>query len=386
MKQLVHTRLLTVLAFLLLITSCQTTKVEQTREPLAQNLEQKIQSIQKESKIPGLQVLLTQNQSTLFSYTHGLRAIDKNVTITENEQWHIGSCTKPMTAFLIGMLIDQKKISWKTTLESIVPKKYKLHSSSKQITIEQLLSHSAGLSEVTEPEKGALWETLFTSEKSSREMRSKLVNGILEMPTHFKSGSKHEYSNASYVVLGWITEQFFSDSWENVMSHHLFKKLDMKSCGFGPAGVENVNLPTQPWSHLFENDALTSVAPGIKADNPPALGPAGTVHCSAQDWRKFLDLFVDEKKALKLISKPTYYKLLSKSDNDSPYTFSSIGRKEKDWSKGTVFAMAGSNTMNYAIVAVAPNTKRIYTINANAGHEKAEAGITQILKLLTEIQ
>lgn len=71
---------------------------------------------------------------------------------------------------------------------------------------------------------------------------------------------------------------------------------------------------------------------------------------------------------------------------EGPYTYSSIGRMERPWAKGTAFAMAGSNTMNYAIVAIAPALNRVFTINTNTGHPKAEESVTKILKLLTEIK
>ena len=159
----------------------------------------------------------------------------------------------------------------------------------------------------------------------------------------------------------------------------------MKSCGFGSPGLENQTAPTQPWGHAVENGKVVSLKPGIQSDNPPALGPAGTVHCSANDWRKFLALFLNEAPQ-EILSTQTLEKLKSKVDEQGPYTFSSIGRMEREWAKGSVYAMAGSNTYNYAIVAVAPALNRIYTINTNIGDEKAEAGVTQILKELTQLK
>ncbi len=350
-----------------------------------ESVEQKIKHIQDESLMPGLQVAVAENDKDIFGYTSGMRAFDKQVAITSNDKWHIGSCTKPMTAFLIGILVDQGKISWDTKLKSLLPKNQKMHSSLDDITIEQLLSHSSGLADVMEPDSGKMWATLFTTEKSSKEMRSKLVSGILSLPGRFTPGSKREYSNSGYVVLGWITEQLWNMDWETISKKEIFTKLKMDSCGFGSAGVENQSTPSQPWGHELENGKLIAIAPGIQSDNPPALGPAGTVHCTVNDWRKFSSIFLGNQHN-QLVSNTTLEKLLSKAANEGPFTYSSIGRMEKEWAKGTVFAMAGSNTYNYAIVAIAPNLNRIYTINTNAGHEKAEAGVSQILKILTEIK
>lgn len=360
--------------------------IANSKELSMEEIKQQIRKIQDESQMPGLQVEVTEGQNTIFEYVNGIRAQGHSQAVTSEDKWHIGSCTKPMTAFLIGRLIDAKLIDWKTTLGEIVPNNFEIDSTVKTITIEQLLSHSSGLADVTQPDGGKLWPTLYTHKQSPQAMRNKLVQGILKMPVRFQPGTKFEYSNSGYILLGWIIEKKKAASWEDVMKKDMFQNLGMSSCGFGPAGTENTKSPLQPWSHQLENDRLQSITPGIYADNPPALGPAGTVHCSSKDWRKFLRLFINEDGLRSgYLKSVTYNKLLSNA-GEGPYTFSSIGRMERPWAKGTTFAMAGSNTMNYAIVAIAPNLNRIFTINTNAGHPKAEESVTKILKLLTEIK
>lgn len=350
------------------------------------HIEEDIKKLQDESGMPGLQVLATEGERTIFDYTRGIRAEGQTTAITSTDQWHIGSCTKPMTAFLIGRLIDEGKLQWTTNLGEIAPKNYKLSPSVAKITVEQLLSHRSGLSEVTSLKDGEIWGTLFTDKVKPEVMRKKLVKGILSTPVTFTPGEKFEYSNSGYVILGWIIEQKKLKSWEHVITEELFKPLGMNSCGFGPAGAESTKVASQPWSHEISNEKLVAIVPGVKADNPPALGPAGTVHCNVADWRKFLQFFVNyENVRSGVVSKPTYDKLLS-NVGEGPHTFSSIGRKESPWAKGTVFAMAGSNTYNYALVAIAPAMNRIFTINTNAGHSNAEAAATEILKMLAGLK
>jgi D-alanyl-D-alanine carboxypeptidase len=175
-------------------------------------------------------------------------------------------------------------------------------------------------------------------------------------------------------------------SWEAAIKKDLFEKLGMTSCGFGPAGAENTQSPTQPWSHTLEGERLKAIAPGVEADNPRAIGPAGTVHCNAHDWHKFLALFINVDGVRSgYVTTKTHEKLLSQA-GDGPFTFSSTIRKDHAWAKGPVFVMTGSNRMNFALGAVAPNFERIYTINANAGHGKAEDAVTKILRSLTNLK
>jgi D-alanyl-D-alanine carboxypeptidase len=339
----------------------------------AKSLTEKIKAIQTSSQMPGLQVQVWENGKEIFSFVNGVRAIEQTDIITASDKWHIGSCTKPMTAFLIGMLVDQKKLSWETPLKDILPKNYTLHPTLQTITVSHLLTHSSGLSDITAPEKGALWAKLFTDKPN---MRERLVKGLLSLPAKFTPGSTEEYSNSGYVILGWIVEQVTKKSWEEVMKRDLFQKLSLKSCGFGAP-------KNAPWGHSVTDGKITSVAAGLQADNPPALGPAGTVHCSALDWSKFLALYLNTQQTL--VSASTLEKLKTNVSEKSYFTYSSIARLERDWSKGPVFAIAGSNTFNYAYVAIAPALGRIYTINTNSGSDLASSGATEILKELTKL-
>ncbi len=349
-------------------------------------MEMSIKALQSKSEMPGLQVLVTENEKTLFEYTGGVRAEGQSHTVSSADKWHIGSCTKPMTAFLIGRLVDEGVLKWTSNLAEIAPPNYKLDPAIGKITVEQLLSHSSGLAEVTTPENGKLWTTLFTDKVAPDAMREKLVKGIFASPVRFKAGEGAEYSNSGYVVLGWILEKRKRKSWEHLIQNEMFKPLGMSSCGIGPAGSENKSVAVQPWSHQFSNEKPVAIAPGLQADNPPALGPAGTVHCNAEDWQKFLKLFIGNQGVRTgYLSQATYDKLLSRA-GEGPFTFSSFGRMERPWAKGAAFAMAGSNTYNYALVAIAPAMNRIYTINTNAGHPNAELGVTEIFKMLTDLK
>lgn len=323
--------------------------------------------------MPGLQVSVIENGKEIFSYVDGVRAIGRDELVTATDKWHIASCTKPMTAFLIGMLVDQKKLSWETSLSEIFSNNT-LHPTLQTITVAQLLTHSSGLADVTAPETGALWAKLFTDKAN---MRERLVKGLFAMPAKFTPGSKVEYSNSGYVVLGFIVERLTKKSWEEVIKVELFNKLGMKSCGFGAA-------KNAPWGHSVVKGKMTAIAPGIGADNPPAMGPAGTLHCEVRDWNKFSALYLNNPQQT-LVSASTLEKLKTNADRESYFTFSTIARMEREWAKGPVFAMAGSNTFNYAYVVIAPALGRIYTVNTNSGSELAGAGATEILIELTKL-
>ena len=83
----------------------------------------------------------------------------------------------------------------------------------------------------------------------------------------------HVYSNFNYVVAAHMLERRYDDSWEGLITARVFAPIGMETAGFGaPNTSQGVDAP---WGHDPE-----PVPFGPLADNPPALGPAGTVHAS----------------------------------------------------------------------------------------------------------
>ena len=69
------------------------------------------------------------------------------------------------------------------------------------------------------------------------------------------------------------------------MRKRLFQPLGMSTAGFGAMGTPG--KVDQPWQHTEVDGKWTPVAPGPLSDNPPAIGPGGTVHMSLGDWAKY---------------------------------------------------------------------------------------------------
>jgi D-alanyl-D-alanine carboxypeptidase len=68
------------------------------------------------------------------------------------------------------------------------------------------------------------------------------------------------------------------------MQDEVFGPLDMKSVGFGGTGTPG--QVDQPWGHYKDGQPVSGNGPSV--DNPPVLSPAGRVHCTIQDWARFI--------------------------------------------------------------------------------------------------
>src|SRR5688500_5478671 len=66
--------------------------------------------------------------------------------ITIADRFHLGSCTKAMTATLVAMLVEEGKLNWTTTLDELFADILKpMHPAWEKVTVRQVLAHRAGL-------------------------------------------------------------------------------------------------------------------------------------------------------------------------------------------------------------------------------------------------
>ena len=105
-----------------------------------------IAAICKEHKVPALAVVVTKDGQICDRAAAGVRKWGDPTPITTNDVFHIGSCTKSMTATLAAMFIEQGKLRWDTTIAEMFPElKGKMDKRYETVTVEQLLHHRGGV-------------------------------------------------------------------------------------------------------------------------------------------------------------------------------------------------------------------------------------------------
>src|SRR6266481_2871157 len=76
----------------------------------------------------------------------GVRKRGTAERITLNDRFHLGSCTKAMTATLVAMLVEEGKLNWTTTLGELFADTVKpMHPAWEKVTLRQVLAHRASL-------------------------------------------------------------------------------------------------------------------------------------------------------------------------------------------------------------------------------------------------
>lgn len=285
----------------------------------------------------------------------GVRKFDSPEPMTVNDKIHLGSDTKAMTATLLAMLVQEGKLAWTTTLGGLFPdEKSQFHADFAGVTVEQLLSHRAGL-----PANVGY----FAFNKGSLvEQREAMMRKVLaEAPEH-PPGTKFLYSNVGYIIAGHVAEKLTGTSWEDLMTARLFEPLKMSSAGFGPPGTKG--RVDQPWGHR----SFFGLTLAEQTDNPPMLGPAGTVHCSLADWASFVSLHLRAGRGMPSLLKHEAFDAMHTPPAGEPYALG-WGKHEEPYIDGPLLMHAGSNTFWFALVAISTKHNVAFLVAANRGPE-----------------
>ncbi|MGD1018415.1 MAG: serine hydrolase domain-containing protein [Verrucomicrobiia bacterium] len=232
----------------------------------------------------------------------GVRKRGTAERITLDDRFHLGSCTKAMTATLVAMLVEEGKLNWTTTLGELFADTVKpMHPAWEKVTLPQVLAHRSGLrldpnglARVFNHLFLAPYASLRSRPESMRssgetlpQQRLEIARQALSRPPRFPPGTKFLYSNEGYILAGAVLEHLTGRAWEDLMRERLFQPLGISTGGFGPPGA--AGNTDQPWGH--SSVVGKPIDPGSPAaEFPLYYGPAGLAHMTITDWAKFIGL------------------------------------------------------------------------------------------------
>jgi D-alanyl-D-alanine carboxypeptidase len=332
----------------------------------AASLQKLLDTVVVANGVPALGAALVKPSGVAFMAVSGVQVVDRPERVSTDDPWHIGSDTKAMTAALYARLVDQGKAKWGATLPDLFPGFADTMAPQwKEITVEALLSHTAGLKDV-----GAAWVVARRFDKAPlTAQRAATAREALSKPPALPVGD-YAYSNLGYVIAGAAIERIAGQQWERAIHEHFFKPLDMNNAGFGaPQG-------DTPKGHVRN---LFGQLQQVDIDNPPALGPAGTVHLPLSDWSNFVRVFIDpdqrflSRASLERLSTPVVPQYaLGWGIMDAP-------------DAGRVLTHDGSNTAWFAEAIAIPERRIGLLIVTNSAHKGAVQAISDVRDALRPV-
>ncbi|MEM8875142.1 MAG: serine hydrolase domain-containing protein [Planctomycetota bacterium] len=286
--------------------------------------------------VPALAVVAVNGAGEVQLQSHAGITFEGGEPVDADSRWHVGSCTKSITALLAATCVRDGLLDWDTragdVLDDLAEKPL------GEATLLQLLTHTAGTAPVLD-------HMLIVGPPSKDELRRqrriwlKHTGGDAATPP----GEAFRYSNAGYIIAGMMVEQVTERSWEQAINSRVFEPLGVKTFGFGapPEG--------HPRGHLGD-ESIDPASPN--SDNRPILAPAGTVHMSARDFAIMAAVHLRDSVAERLKIADEDWAVLHKAKLDD-YAPGLVVAK-RPWGGGTVFTHDGSNTLWYATMWIAP--------------------------------
>ncbi len=330
--------------------------------PGVSSLDSELSIVRAKYHVPALACAVIRGDRIVAMGAVGVRVAGRSDPIELSDRFHIGSCTKSMTATLIGILVDRGLLNWEAKLSDIFPElSGKMRPEYCSVTIDQLLHHRSGLPDDREDIR--LYDRLLHLNGTLRQQRMELVSIGLQLPPAAAPGSSTVYSNMGYSILGAVVERVTGHSWEDRMRQCIFDPLQMKSAGFGsPGSGQN---PNQPWGHRVIRFPLARLRTDSETHVPLAAAAAGNVSLSLEDWARFAVLHLDAARGHCRILRCEAFQHLHSFSTELQMA-SGWGVNRYDWA-GTVLEHAGSEGSWYATIGIAPEKNFAILTASNEG-------------------
>ncbi|WP_237390945.1 serine hydrolase domain-containing protein [Chryseobacterium sp. KMC2] len=219
--------------------------------------------------------LVVQNGEIILQKNYGKADMNWSIEATSDTKFRIGSVTKQFTAMLIMQLKQEGKIKLDDRISDYLPWFNKTAGS--KITIHQLLTHTSGLPNYTDfPD----FKTKMVFENlSGKDFAIKYFKDNLG----FEPGTKHNYCNTGYYLLGLIIEEITKKPYEKVLQEKIFDVIGMKNTGIEDP-KEIISKYAQGYDFDYDGYQKTDYI-NIKT----AVFSAGGMYSTANDMRKWDD-------------------------------------------------------------------------------------------------
>ena len=257
-------------------------------------------------------VLVVDGDRVLLDKGYGMADLEWGIPNAPDVKFRLGSLTKQFTATLVLLLQQDGKLKIEDPVSKYLPDAPKTW---EKVTLANLLGHTSGIPSFTNMKEFGVWRmSPHTTEEELALFKDK--------PLDFEPGSKFDYSNSNFEVLGAVIEKVSGKKYGDLLRERIFGPLEMKESGLdsdelilpkraqgympGPGGLvlarsESMSVPWAAgsiysttgdllkWEHgLFGGKVLN--ADSLKAMTTPGKGDYG------------LGVFIANKDGVKVVS------------------------------------------------------------------------------------
>jgi CubicO group peptidase (beta-lactamase class C family) len=237
----------------------------QTNEQLQKRqIDSVVQKIMTDNNIVGISIGIVKNDKVFYKKGYGTKEINTNSPIDSLTNFLTCSISKLFTATAIMQLVEQGKIDINKKLTDYVPDFEMKDKRYKDITIEQMLTHTSGLPNIfnknyINPQNESTELTEF-AQKLKSEKLSYAPNVTLNEKT---------YSNTGYNILGLVIERVTGQTFSDYVTKNVLHKVGMDSSSFNYSKINTQRRSKPHKKHWLTKKIIVSkYYPDIPQDKP----------------------------------------------------------------------------------------------------------------------
>lgn len=174
-----------------------------------------------ENKMVGVSIGIVKDGKIYLTKGYGTQEVGTSKPIDSLTNFLTCSVTKLFTATAIMQLAEQGKIDITKKLVYYLPDFKMKDERYKEITIEQMLTHSSGL----------YWDEHLKHSPNDTSALEKFVYNLDNKILDFDPGTKFDgtktYSNTAYDILGYVVQKIAGQPYEAYVKEHILNKADM---------------------------------------------------------------------------------------------------------------------------------------------------------------
>jgi CubicO group peptidase (beta-lactamase class C family) len=172
-------------------------------------------------KVPGVAVAIVRRGSILAAKGYGFANVEHHVPVGPDTIFQSGSMGKQFTATAVMLLVEQGKIGLEDTVTKFFPD---APASWRAITVRHLLTHTSGL-----PDYEGVKEGPVAIDLRRDYTEDELARHAFGLTLEFPPGTRWNYSNTGYVLLGIIIRKVSGQFYGDLLRERVFVPLGMKS-------------------------------------------------------------------------------------------------------------------------------------------------------------
>ena len=280
---------------------------------------------------------LAMDGNVLYSRSFGYSQIygNEKKPVTATTKYRIGSITKTFTAVMIFQLVEEGKLKLTDTLDQSFPQ----IPNAAKITIGQILAHRSGIHNL---EPDGTW---------GKQPRTKdeVVARIAQGQPDFEPDTRHLYSNAGYVLLGYIVEKVGGKPYQEALKQRITSKVGLKDTYLGVGNTD----PTRNEALSYRYIGGWKEAAELDFSIP---GGAGSILSTPADMTKFIQALFD----LKLVSRDSLKQMTTMRDGEG------MGMEPFSFAGKILYGHTGGSGSSGAWLAYFPDEKLALAYTTNA--------------------